>query len=399
MQESIYIIANYCGELDGRMSNRFVYLSSMLSQKYQVTLITSNFHHSTKRRKIVMGKYNFKIEAVHEMGYSRNIGVKRLLSHYFFSRNVRKRLKELRMPDLIYVSFPTYSLGISIIPYANRNHVPLVFDVQDLWPEAFENVLSKLFFGGYLVNWLKKGRNRMFARAEGLVVVSNTFSCAIEQEIKLNSVFVCYIGAFWAKGMSDDLIISRKSKTAVDFVYLGSLGDSYDLELVLDSFSIIVESSKANVFLHIIGEGEKKEMLTQKSKQLGLPVKFYGLIDHQTVQEILPRMDVAINPIVPWSSASIINKHADYAMACLPVINTQKNDEYRELLEHYQAGINVKHEKDSIVSAMYRMIQEPEERVEMSYGMRKLAIKFDRRSSYLDLVRYLEKHFTRELSL
>lgn len=50
--------------------------------------------------------------------------------------------------------------------------------------------------------------------------------------------------------------------------------------------------------------------------------------------------DMAVNPIVGTSIASNINKHADYAASGKPVLNTQKSDEYRKLIDKYQMGFN-----------------------------------------------------------
>lgn len=57
---------------------------------------------------------------------------------------------------------------------------------------------------------------------------------------------------------------------------------------------------------------------------------------------LLCSCDIAVNPIKKGSAGSIINKVGDYAAAGIPVVNTQENLEYKNILEEYNAGINVK---------------------------------------------------------
>lgn len=57
---------------------------------------------------------------------------------------------------------------------------------------------------------------------------------------------------------------------------------------------------------------------------------------------LLQACDIAVNPISSGAAQSIFNKHADYAAACLPVINTQENLEYRNQVNDYQMGLNCK---------------------------------------------------------
>lgn len=42
MKKDVIVVANFCGNLDGRLNNRFVYLSEMLADKCDIELITSN---------------------------------------------------------------------------------------------------------------------------------------------------------------------------------------------------------------------------------------------------------------------------------------------------------------------------------------------------------------------
>ena len=51
--------------------------------------------------------------------------------------------------------------------------------------------------------------------------------------------------------------------------------------------------------------------------------------------------DLALNPIVGSSVASIINKVGDYASVGIPVINTQNCKEYIDIIDNFGCGYNV----------------------------------------------------------
>ena len=67
---------------------------------------------------------------------------------------------------------------------------------------------------------------------------------------------------------------------------------------------------------------------------------FLGRLKYNEMCGILKKCDITVNPISHGAAQSIINKHADYATSGLPVINTQENQEYRDLVDKYQMGFN-----------------------------------------------------------
>ena len=89
---------------------------------------------------------------------------------------------------------------------------------------------------------------------------------------------------------------------------------------------------------------------------------------------------------------SIINKHADYAAAGLPVVNTQECKEYRDLLERYGCGINCDVESaEQVADAIQELIENPDKRKRMAANSRRMAEEcFDRRNTYQQIVKAIE---------
>ena len=109
---------------------------------------------------------------------------------------------------------------------------------------------------------------------------------------------------------------------------------------------------------------------------------------------ILSRCDIAVNPISKGVAQSIINKHMDYAMAGLPVINTQESLEYRDLIEQYNAGINCECESaDDVRLAMLTLMNDKGLRAQIGLNSLKLGKEqFDRIFSYRRIYYLFEEH-------
>ena len=137
-----------------------------------------------------------------------------------------------------------------------------------------------------------------------------------------------------------------------------------------------------------MGDGPKRKEFEQYAESSGINYEFTGRLPYEKMIGVMSSCDIAVNPIVGSSVASIINKVGDYAAAGLPVINTQNSSEYRRLLEEYDAGINCNNgDIDDISLALEKLIKNKNLRIKLGKGNRKLAEdKFDRNKTYNKIV-------------
>lgn len=161
---------------------------------------------------------------------------------------------------------------------------------------------------------------------------------------------------------------------------------SYDLISVIDAVAQIKDH---HVKLLAMGDGALREKFIAYSKKNGIVAEFTGKLPYSQMIERLKQCDIAVNPIHKGSAGSIINKVGDYAMAGLPVINTQECAEYRNLLDQYKAGINCGCENvNDIVNALKLLIDDVSLRASMGRNSLKLGIeRFDRAISYKEIVK------------
>lgn len=378
----IAIIANFCRDFSETDNGRFMYLAKKLSENNEVEIITSDFYHEKKtHREKVTVKWPFKITYIHEPGYKKNVSIKRFLSHKTLAKNLTKHLKTRKKPDVIYCAVPSLDFTQAASIYAKQYNIKFIVDIQDLWPEAFKMVfnipvVSNLIFAP--MNWQA---NRIYKSADHIVAVSKTYLQRARQVNKSTDITVVFLGT----EMSTFDSYATQNSTNDDktkIAYIGTLGNSYDIENVIRAIDKL--TNKKNLKFVIMGDGPSRGRFEKFAKQFDFEIEFTGRLDYPEMVSRLTDCDIAINPIVKGSAGSVINKVGDYAMAGLPVINTQECQEYRDLIDIYHAGINCECENvDEIANAISILCENEEIRIKMGKGNRKMAAeKFDREQTY-----------------
>lgn len=393
--KDIVIIANFVGGLHGTDNNRFSYLASMLCKDNDVELVTSDFCHGEKARRTNVFDFPFKITLLNEPGYKKNICLKRFWSHYVWGKNVIKYLKSRKKPDVVYCAVPSLTAPAKVSEYCQKNGIRFIVDVQDLWPEAFQMVfkipvLSKLFFAPF-----KRLADKVYGNADEVVAVSQTYVdralSANKKGAKGHSVF---IGTNLEK--FDENVKKKIDRCKVDFPkndemwlgYCGTLGKSYDLPTVIDALHLLNSQNKSTPRFIVMGDGPSRIDFESYAKQKKINALFTGRIPYDEMCALLSLCDVVINPIIGSSVASIINKHADYASVGRPVINTQNSQEYRNLVDSYEMGINCESgNATELAQAIEKLILDKELCSRMGNNARKCAEElFDRKNRYSKII-------------
>ncbi len=398
MKKDILLIVNYWHFEQEKASSRYRSFANILCEKYDLEVVTSTFCHLTKKQRdedsLLIEKLPYKMTLQHEKGYKKNIGIDRISSYRQFGRNVQKYLEKRKKPDLIIVSIPSLSVADRVTKYANKNKIPVIVDIQDLWPEAFKMALSIPIVSDILFYPMKKQADRIYARADKIMAVSDTY---VDRGLRCNnkdtSGLSIYIG-------SDSKLIAEKIK-GIDIDkpknefwvgYVGALGHSYDIESVLKAIKKLEDQDIKNIKFIVMGEGVLKEHFKQIAIENEIDVEFTGLLEYGAMMRTLMACDIAVNPIIGTSVSSIINKVADYAAAGIPVINTQNSEEYRKLLDEYNAGINVENGNIEALSLAIKTLYDAANmRIDMSNNAKKMFNeRFDRQKTYPQIIKEID---------
>ncbi|MCM3306974.1 glycosyltransferase family 4 protein [Priestia megaterium] len=393
--KDILIVAHFT-QVPGEHGNgRFWYIINMLADKgHNVELVTTQFSHRTKKKRTLtdhqLNQLKYKLTMLNESGYKKNVSIKRFYSHYIFGRNLKRYLNNREKPDVIYCAVPSLDAAYVAAQFANDNNIKFVIDIQDLWPEAFKMVFNKPVISDLAFSPMNKKANYIYNSADNIIAVSETYvnrALSANQNMKKGlSVFLGTDLLYFDKFAKENKV--NKPLEEIWLAYIGTLGNSYDLNTVIDALSILKDKGINNIKFIVMGDGPLKSKFQDYAKAKKVYAEFTGRLDYEEMVGILGSCDLAVNPIRSNSAGSIINKVGDYAAASLPVINTQESQEYQDLISSYDAGINCENGNPvDLAGSLLSLYSDSKLRKKMGENNRKLAEeKFDRNKTYLNLI-------------
>ncbi len=389
--KDIVIIANFCRDFSETDNGRFMYLCKELSKDNKVEIITSDFGHSEKRHKpLLKHNWSFIITYLHEVGYRKNVSLKRFYSHYGWGKEVAKYLSKRKKPDVIYCAVPSLTAPLKVAKFCERNHIRFIIDIQDLWPEAFKlafhvPVISDIIFAPF-----NAYVNGIYKRADAICAVSKTYANRakrVNQKCKgTHSIFLGTKLSSFDEYVKENPVDKPKNELWIG--YCGTLGASYDITIAIDALAILTKRGiKAPKFI-ILGDGERRIEFEQYAKKLGVDCIFTGKLPYEQMCGWLAACDIAVNPIMHNAAQSIINKHGDFAAAGIPVLNTQECKEYKCLVKKYKMGFNCQNgDAEGLAVKIQLLIEDEKLRLEMGKNARRCAEeKFDRAYSYQEII-------------
>lgn len=396
----ILIIAQYNTFPFEGGNSRFTYIIDQLDTKSnEVEFVTSIFRHSKKEKRnfdlSIIGNLDYKLTLLDEPGYKKNVSLKRIYSHKVLSKNLKKHLNNLTYkPDVIYCAVPSLDFAKEAVKFANKKKIRFIIDIQDIWPEAFRMALNIPIISSIIFFPMKKKADYIYSHSDEIIAVSETY---VERALKVNkkvkqgtSVFLGTNLDFFDKCARENKITYKDD--LVRIAYIGTLGTSYDIKGVISAIRLLNEKGYKNIRFIVMGDGPLKESFEKFAKENNIDCFFTGRLDYPKMVGLLCSCDIAVNAIIQNATQSIINKVGDYAAAGLPVINTEKCQEYRDLIDKYNAGFNC--DNDNVIdmsNKLEKLINNKPLRKSMGKGNRKLAEeKFNREKTYCNIIKLLK---------
>ena len=388
----IIIVAQYLRNIEKFEDNnsRFVCVAKKLTENKAncVEIITSDFSHGKKQHFKTVGRLgNVKVTTCHEKGYSKNVCLKRFASHKELAKNIGLYLSKRKVPDLVYAAVPSLDVADVCASYCKRNKVKFVIDIQDLWPEAFRLVFNVPIISNIIFSPMNRQADRIYKAADKIVAVSATYAeRGGSVNIKCPNPEVVFLGTN-LETFDFYKVSVKKKEDKIIFVYCGTLGHSYDLTGTFDALKIIQEKGIKYCFI-IMGDGPLRNVFEEYAREKNINVEFTGTLNYPDMVRRLCECDIAINPIMHGAAQSIINKHADYTAAGLPIISTQESEEFRHLIDNYHMGFNCENgNAQDMAEKMEMLIKDKELRQIMGKNSRRCAEEmFDRKYTYTKLV-------------
>lgn len=297
-----------------------------LSKGCEVVVVTSDFSHRKKEKMDSLEDADILLDTPR---YSRNLSLKRMRSHRDFAKSAAREMERLK-PDIIHTIVPANSLCKAMAGYKKKHpEVRLYFDINDLWPEALP--IRGFEWFPVFTSW-RKLREDYLPYADEVFLECELFKEGIRTDLD-------YTVLHFARS-NEPMPIKRKlSKDRVELVYLGSINNIIDIDLICKIADEVGRLKPTTV--HIIGEGENKDRLIESLKKTRADVRDHGVIfDVDEKQAVFDCCNYGLNVMKPDVMVGLTMKSLDYMIGGVPLINSIGGDT-SELVEKYDLGYNV----------------------------------------------------------
>ena len=401
-QKEVLLVAPFTILPGEKGFSRFTYIANILSEMgHRVTLVTSSFMHTEKNFRDrdhlsdLSNTLPYKLVIIAELGYTRNVGVDRIISHRHFAKQLASYLKLLvKKPDVIYCAYPMMGAAYAVGKFAKQQNIPFIIDIQDVWPESIKNTLKfpdpitdTLL---YPLTWYA---NRIYQMADFVVGVSESY---VERVHKVNQNAKSYLPVFIGTdlGYFDSCKVEEPQEKSDEFwiTYVGTLSYSYDIETVIKAIASLNQKGYTDIVFKVLGDGPLKPKFQSLATELCANVEFKGYVPYEEMIPVLTHSDLAANAISRGAQQSITNKIGDYLASGLTVLNSSQNEEFKQIVTDRKIGYSYEPGDVERLAELIEMLYNNSDRRKM-YGRnaRRLAEeKFDRRTSYEEIYSVVE---------
>lgn len=242
--------------------------------------------------------------------------------------------------DVIYAYHPPLSVGITASLLKIFRRKPLVYDVQDMWPDTLK--ATGMLGNERLLSLIGKVCDWVYRRSDAIVVLSPGFKkLLIERGVPTEKIEIIYN---WADEKSlqspaGSLPNDFPGATRFKILFAGNMGKAQALDTILESAAILKAHHSPATFV-LVGGGVETERLKLKSKELGLDnVQFIAPMPMSQIGTVLQAADVLLVHLRknPLFKITIPSKTQAYMAAGKPILMGVDGDA-AELIAQSQSG-------------------------------------------------------------
>lgn len=316
---------------DMRLLRTGMMAEKLVENGHDVTWFNNSFDHFTKTQMfnkdtIIKVKDNYALYLPYGIKYKRNISISRIINHMMLAKKFKKISRSMEKPDLIYASFPTIDYAYEAVKYGQKNNVPVIIDIRDLWPDIFNHNLPKILailaspYIKYMDIKTKYIMRNCFA-------INATADAMLDWGLKKANRSKQKYDRYFYIGYDKDLIndVDRKSlinRKKFNISFFATINNQFNYNLIYE-LAIAMNKKDKDVIFNICGDGPQFTLLKEKLKNLN-NVKLFGWTKKQDLQNILLNSDVGLAPYKDTFDfrMSVSNKFTEYLAYGLPVIIT-----------------------------------------------------------------------------
>jgi glycosyltransferase involved in cell wall biosynthesis len=346
---------------------------------------------------------NYYLYLLHSISYKRSVSLKRLINHYHIARQFKHKAENYNKPDVILCSMPSIELCYEAVKYAQKNNVPIILDIRDMWPDLFikraprfirplikiltrvnakqlkyacKNATSIIAVSQGYLDWAMTYRNKKKTNMDKFIPLAYPIQKPTAKELTAAN-------QFWSEKISMNL------KDRFVMCFIGSFSDHMEFETIINA-----TKSLGNEFVLILaGTGTQYKKCTDLAKgnsNIILP----GWINNAEVWTLLRMSNIGLAPYksTEYYVINIPNKPIEYLSAGLPIVTCLKGYLSRLIEEHACGQIYQHNDINSLTTALLKLKENRELMINLSENAKKLFKEnYMAEEVYSDTLLYLEK--------
>ena len=175
-----------------------------------------------------------------------------------------------KRPDIIYAYHPPLTVGISALIIKLFRRVPVVLDIQDMWPDTLKatGMISNL----HLLGFISKVCNFIYSVTTKIIVLSPGFKkLLIQRGVAESKIEIIYN---WA----DEEVLRTSNNKAPEeltnikgfkILFAGNIGQAQGLDVILNA-ALLLKDDVPEINFLILGQGLQLNDLKKRANDLNL---------------------------------------------------------------------------------------------------------------------------------
>ena len=275
--------------------------------------------------------------------------------------------------DGVLAMSPPLTLGLTGWAMATRRHAPLIFNVQDVYPDVA--VELGVLADARVIGLARRLERICYERADAVTVLSEDMKENVAAKTRSAStvrVIPNFVDTNTITPRPKDNAYRRKfglgDKRVV--MYAGNVGLSQSLDLIIEAAAAL--AYEEDLVFVVNGGGAARAALERRAE--GLPnVRFVDIQPQDRLPEVLAAADLHIVPLKRGLARSSVPSKAYSAMAAgrPQLASVDEGSEITRLLERSGGGVSVSPEDaEAFTKALRDLLDAPERMEEMGRAAR-----------------------------
>ena len=234
-----------------------------------------------------------------------------------------------KRPDVIYAYHPPLTMGITAVLIRLFRRVPVVYDIQDMWPDTLR--ATGMFSSEKALNVVSRVCDWVYRRADQLVVLSPGFKrLLIERGVPADKIEVIYN---WC---AEDSLAAPQGVVPAEFfdqnkfriLFAGNMGKAQALDAVLGAAELLHQQAPDLTFVFLGGGVEVERLQKLAADESILNVTFLPAVPMTEVGNYLNAADALLVHLKkdPLFTITIPSKTQAYMAVGKPILMAVDGD-------------------------------------------------------------------------